>query len=36
LDELAAYGNAVVPHIAEWIGYRIMEAPHEPGCGPHL
>jgi site-specific DNA-cytosine methylase len=26
LDAIAAYGNAVVPQVAEWIGRRILEA----------
>jgi hypothetical protein len=25
VDRLAALGNALVPQIAEWIGWRILE-----------
>jgi DNA (cytosine-5)-methyltransferase 1 len=31
MEQLAAYGNAVVPQIAEWLGHRVIEAENRLG-----
>jgi len=34
VDRLAALGNALVPQIAEWIGWRILEYERAAGREP--